>query len=129
MKRFLSILKKFTVFITDKIKKMALKVTNATPTSKGETTELYFHITEYYRNKDGYCMFPVVYFKNESKEDRVEIFYGDLKKKFEFQLEPEEIGVEKIETMAYNKIAEVLIECGKTVQSDVSGKWVQYITE
>ena len=74
-------------------------------------------------------MFPVVYFKDESKEDRVEIFYGDLKKKFEFQLDPDEIGVEKIETMAYNKIAEVLMECGKTVQSDVSGKWVQYITE
>jgi len=108
---------------------MALKITNATPTSKGETTELYFHITEYYRNKDGYCMFPVAYFKNESKEDRVEIFYGDLKKKFEFQLTAEEIGAEKIESIAYNKIAESLIECGKTVQSDVSGKWVPYITE
>ena len=51
MKLFLSILKKFTVFITDKIKKMALKITNSTPTNKGETTNLYFHITEYYRNK------------------------------------------------------------------------------
>jgi len=106
---------------------MALRITDSTQTSAGATTGLYFHITEYYRNKAGQCQFPVVYYFDDTKAQAVEIFYGDLKKKFEFQLEPEEIGVEKIETIAYGKIAEALIECGKTVQSDVSGKWVQYV--
>lgn len=103
---------------------MALRIKNPTQTSKGETTGLYFHISEYYRNKAGQCQFPVVYFKDDSKEDKVEIFYGDLKKKYELKLTEDEIGSDKFEAIAYEKIAEELKAAGFQIESDVTGVWV-----
>lgn len=103
---------------------MALRVTNTTQTDKGETTGLYFHITEYYRNKAGQCQFPVVYYFDDTKAQAVEIFYGDLKKKYEFKLTEDEIGSDKFEAIAYGKIAQELIAAGLTVESDVTGAWV-----
>lgn len=103
---------------------MALRVTDSTQTSAGATTGLYFHITEYYRNKAGQCQFPVVYYFDDTKAQAVEIFYGDLKKKYEFSLTADEIGSDKFETIAYGKIAQELIAAGLTVESDVTGAWV-----
>lgn len=103
---------------------MALRIKNTTQTNKGETTGLYFHISEYYRNKAGQCQFPAVYFKDDSKEDKVEIFYGDLKKKYEFSLTADEIGSDKIEAIAYGKIAQELKAADFQVESDVTGVWV-----
>jgi len=102
---------------------MALRIKNTTQTNKGETTGLYFHISEYYRNKSGQCQFPVVYFKDDSKEDKVEIFYGNLKKKYEFKLTEDEIGSDKFESIAYGKIIEELKLADFQVESDVTGAW------
>ena len=104
---------------------MAIKVTNTTQTSEGTTTELYFHIVEFYRNKEGKSQFPVKYFLDETKTKEVKIFEGDLKLRYDFDISAE-IGSDKIEKIAYDKIGAELKAAGLTVQSDESGAWVNY---
>lgn len=104
---------------------MAIRLTNTTQTSGGATTELYFHIVEFYRNKEGKSQFPVKYFLDESKTTEVKIFEGDLKLRYDFDIS-EEIGSDKIEKIAYDKIGTELKTAGLTVQSDETGTWINY---
>ena len=104
---------------------MAIKVTNTIQTSGGSTTNLYFHITEFYRNKEGKAQFPVKYFLDDTKTTEVKIFEGDLKLRYDFDLS-EDIGSDKIEKIAYDKIGAELKAAGLTPQSDESGAWVNY---
>lgn len=105
---------------------MAIKVTNTIQTSGGSTNSLYFHITEFYRNKEGKSQFPVKYFLDDTKSVEVQIFEGDLKKRYDFELTVEEIGSDKIEKLAYDKIGAELKSKSLTPQSDESGSWVNY---
>jgi hypothetical protein len=104
---------------------MAIKVTDTIQTSEGATTELYFHIVEFYRNKEGRAQFPVKYFLDETKTKEVKIFEGYLKLRYDFDISAE-IGSDKIEKIAYDKIGLELKAAGLTVQSDESGAWVNY---
>ncbi len=103
---------------------MALRVTDSIQTSGGSTTSLYFHITEYYRNKEGKSQFPVKYFLDDTKTEEVSIFIGDLKMRYDYELTELEIGSDKIEKLAYDKIAEELKAAGLNVESDESGAWI-----
>jgi hypothetical protein len=105
---------------------MAIKLTDSNYTSGGTTTELYFHITEFYRNKEGKCTFPVKYFLNETKETEVKIFENVLKNVYNIELGSEEIGTDAIEVLAYGKIGALLKEGGLTPQGDDTGSWVAY---
>ena len=108
---------------------MALRVTDSIETSGGATTGLYFHITEYYRNKEGKSQFPVKYFFDETTDEEgarqdVSILVGDLKMRYDYELTELEIGSDKIEKLAYDKIAEELKTAGLNVESDESGSWL-----
>jgi hypothetical protein len=105
---------------------MAIRLKAEVQTDKGNTTNLYFHISEFYRHKSGTAKFPVKYFSDETKSEKVEIFEGDLKKLYEFKLTPEEVGSDKIEKMAYDKIGAVLKDAGLQPESDETGSWVAY---
>ena len=105
---------------------MAIKVTTTVQTSEGATNGLYFHITEYYRNKVGNtCQFPVKYYTDDTKTTPCEIFEGDLKKVFTLDLSGV-IGTDKIEKLAYDQIGATLLAAGLAPESDETGSWVAY---
>lgn len=104
---------------------MALRIATAKDSTKGLKVP-YLHITEYYRNKDGSkAQFPVKYFDDADRDVELTLDEDVFKKVFVFELAPEEIGAEKIEALAYGKIAAELIAAGETVESDESGSWVE----
>jgi hypothetical protein len=105
---------------------MAIKITVPVQTSEGQTSTLYFNITEYYRNKTGStCQFPVDYYTDETKSTPCEIFEGDLKKKYLLDLS-NVVGTNKIEKLAYDKIGASLKAAGLSPQSDETGTWTNY---
>lgn len=105
---------------------MAIKLKTPTVTSEGTAAELYFHITEFYRNKSGKSQFPVKYFLDDTKAQEVKILEGDLKKVYTFEFTAEEIGSDKIEKLAYDKIGEALKAASLSPESDETGSWVAY---
>lgn len=105
---------------------MAIKLTDTNHTSGGTTSGLYFHITEFYRNKEGKCTFPVKYFLDDTKETEVKIFEDVLKNVYNIELTNEEIGTAPIEKLSYDKIGALLKEAGLNPQSDETGSWVAY---
>lgn len=109
---------------------MALKVTDTIQTSGGATSEIYFHITEYYRDKSGKnSNFPVQYWMSQASynngDEPVQIFVKDLQFNFKVDLS-EVIGTDKMEKLVYDKIASKLKTAGLSVWGDASGDWVQY---
>ena len=104
---------------------MAIKITTQIQTSAGATSSLYFHITEYYRNKEGKAQFPVSYYTDDTKVTPCQIFEGDLKKVYQLDLS-EVVGTAKIEKLAYDKIGADLKAAGLAPQSDETGSWVAY---
>lgn len=105
---------------------MAIKVTTQIQTSEGATSTLYFHITEYYRNKAGdKAQFPVKYYTDDTKATPCEIFEGDLKKVYTLDLSGV-AGTEKIEKLAYDQIGADLKTAGLAPESDETGSWVAY---
>lgn len=110
---------------------MAIKITDSIQTNKGATTGLYICICEYYRNKAGdKGQFPVMYYKDETKAEEVEIFdasLNDVISKSVYRVDiSSTIGVEKIEKAAYDALGNALKDSGLTPQSDESGSWVNY---
>ena len=105
---------------------MAIKINTEVYTSEGPTTGLYFHITEFYRNKEGdSCQFPVKYYTDPDMATACEIFEGGLKKVYTFDLS-EVVGTEKTEKLAYDAIGAELKAVGLAPESDGSGEWVAY---
>lgn len=105
---------------------MAIKLGTEVQTSKGAVAELYFHVTEFYRNKDGkVSSFPVKYYTDETKEVECKIFEGDLENVFKFDIS-ETIGEKSIEKAAYDSIGSKLKEAGLSPSSDESGSWQLY---
>lgn len=104
---------------------MAIRLTDTIETTKGQTTSLYLHITEYYRDKAGNGQFPVKYFKDETKAEEVKLDVEALKQKFNFDLSAK-AGSYKIEKLAYDAIGAELKEAGLSPESDSTGSWVAY---
>ena len=104
---------------------MAIKVTDTIQTSEGATNGLYFHVLEFFRDKEGNAEFPVKYFLDETKLKEVKIFEGVLKFRYRFNMSSE-IGSSTIAKIAYDKIGAELKAAGLTVQSDESGTWINY---
>ena len=105
---------------------MAIRLTDTIQTSEGSTTTLYFHITEFYRSKDGTnATFPVKFYTNEDKATPCEIFEGDLKKVFNFDISAT-IGTDAIEKAAYDAIGAALLAAGLNPESDETASWVAY---
>ena len=104
---------------------MAIKLTDAIDTTKGSTTGLYFHIVEFYRNKDGQGQFPVKYYKDETKAEEVKLDNENLPLVFKFDISAT-IGVEAIEKAAYDAIGASLKAEGLAPESDETGSWVAY---
>ena len=107
---------------------MAIKVTTSIDTTKGATTGLYLHITEFYRSKDGSkAQFPVHYYKDDTKADKVTVDNADLPKTFTFDISTEVTsGTDKIEKVAYDKIGDALKTAGFAPESDETESWVAY---
>lgn len=107
---------------------MAIKLGTEIQTSEGAVTGLYFHVTEFYRNKSGEsASFPVKYYTDETKATECKIFEGDLKYVYKFDISAEvAAGSEKIEKIAYDKIGEALKAAALAPESDESGSWVAY---
>jgi hypothetical protein len=104
---------------------MALRITDQIETSAGSTTGLYFHVYEYFRDKDGSAKFPVSYFFDETKASgSVSLLWGDIKQRYDYTLTAQEIGSDSIEKIAYNNIAAELKAAGYVVESDETGSWV-----
>ena len=105
---------------------MAIQLTTEVYTSEGPVTGLYFHITEFYRNKAGdSCQFPVKYYTDSTKTTECKVFLEDLKDRFLLDL-TSVVGSDKIEALAYGKIGADLKAAGLTPESDGSGSWVAY---
>ena len=107
---------------------MAIRLTVAKDTTKGSASNLYLHITEFYRNKSGEsAQFPVQYFKDETKADKVIVDDVDLPSTFTFDISAEvTAGTDKIEKIAYDKIGSALLAAGLAPESDETGSWVAY---
>ena len=105
---------------------MAIKLKTPVVTTKGTAVDRYFHITEFDRNKSGKSKFPVKYFLDDTKAQEVKIFEGDLKLVYTFDFTEEEIGSDKIEKLAYDKIGAALKTAGLLPESDETGSWVAY---
>lgn len=107
---------------------MAIKLGTEIQTSEGAVTGLYFHITEFYRNKSGEkSTFPVKYYTDDTKATECKIFEGDLKYVFSYDVSAEvTAGTDKIEKIAYDKIGAALKAAGLAPESDETGSWVAY---
>jgi len=104
---------------------MALRITDQIETSAGSTTGLYFHVYEYFRDKDGSAKFPVSYFFDDTKASgSVSLLWGDIKQRYDYVFTAQEIGSDSIEKLAYDKIAAELKAAGYSVESDATGNWV-----
>jgi hypothetical protein len=104
---------------------MALRITDTVETSAGSTTGLYFHVYEYFRDKDGSAKFPVTYYMDETKASgSVALLWGNIKQRYDYVLTVQEIGSDSIEKLAYDKIGAELKAAGYTVESDETGSWV-----
>ena len=86
---------------------MAIKVTTSIDTTKGTTTELYFHIVEFYRTKDGSGQFPVKYYFDETKAQEVKLDNENLPLVFKVDISGT-IVTDKIEKAAYDAIGAIL---------------------
>ena len=105
---------------------MAIRLTVAVDTTKGSAANLYLHITEFYRNKDGVTgQFPVQYYKDETKADKVIVDNEDLPSTFVFDISAT-IGTDSIEKAAYDAIGAALLAAVLAPESDESGSWVAY---
>lgn len=107
---------------------MAIRLTTAIDTTKGSATNLYLHVTEFYRNKSGEtAQFPVTYYKDETKAEEVIVDHADLPKVFKFDISAEvTAGTDKIEKIAYDKIGASLLAAGLGPESDETASWVAY---
>lgn len=110
---------------------MAIKVTDSIQTSAGATTGLYICICEYYRNKAGdKGKFPVMYYKDETKAEEVEIFDASLNDVISKSVYSADIsatvGTDKIEKAAYDALGAALKASGLAPESDETGSWVVY---
>jgi len=105
---------------------MAIKVTDSTVTSEGTVTTLYFHITEFFRWKNGInSQFAVQYYTDDTKTTKCKIFEGDLKYKYTADISVS-IGTDSIEKAAYDAIGAELKAAGLSPESDETGSWVAY---
>ena len=104
---------------------MAIKLTTSIDTTKGVTTELYFHIVEFYRTKDGAGQFPVKYYFDETKTQEVKLDNENLPLVFKVDISGT-IGTDKIEKAAYDAIGATLKAASLSPESDESGSWVAY---
>ena len=108
---------------------MAIRLTVAQDTTKGSAANLYLHITEFYRNKSGdSAQFPVEYYKDETKAEKVIVDNADLPKVFNFDISTEvTAGTDKIEKIGYDKIGAALLAAGLAPESDETASWVAYV--
>ena len=107
---------------------MAIRLKTAIDTTKGSATNLYLHVTEFYRNKSGETsQFPVDYYKDETKAEKVIVDDADLPSVFSFDISAEVTAeTDKIEKIAYDKIGAALLAAGLAPESDETGSWVAY---
>lgn len=101
---------------------MGLKITTSTPTSEGNTTALYLHITEFYQNKAGVVQLPVKYYKTKGGAE-VKVL-PPFENVFNYQLENIEGGAQELtngltKAECYEKIKSTLIAAGKNVLDEI----------
>jgi len=107
--------------------KMAIRLTDTITTSEGSLTNVYFHITQYFRDKDGVnSVFKVQYFTDDTKATECLVFHDELKAQFFVDISSGNVGTDKIEKLAYDKLGADLKAAGLNPESDETGSWVAY---
>lgn len=107
---------------------MAIRLTVTQDTTKGSAANLYLHITDFFRTKEGSSTrFTVQYFKDETKAQEVIVDNPNLPTIFTPDISTEvTAGTEKIEKIAYDKIGAALLAAGLAPESDETESWVAY---